>query len=548
MTKTKRQLRAEAVERLKQLPPMKMTGNQFVNAIVGPTALMTEQDINRALIDLLTDEELPDGDVAALLRKAARCTSVNTSVGDVLRYNVPGNGCSAWQTDEDACEALADMIERDYVPRKRWSEAVRAMKAAQDRMEQARDERDELQSRVDYLESRHCEWSDPNDLGDGCMLRHDDLVDKLRAERDEWKAKAERLDAKGTADETCPDAMGQASDELTCKMEAYTDVEFVVTQAPEVKDFTECANVCECSNCGNSFIVPSWWDSVIPQSAGWEPWPKWTCCPSCRALIVDDLGQNADMSEKGGDYVRNDGFASENVVSDPDGGSNVAYIAQDSREKLEADVRWEMSHYFAWDEKREEFIDKTMSWLDRQAAITERECLERATSERVGFDCAECAEGLGKELDARCDPLKARIAELEAERGYWHGQFMGCLTVAIRQENGPNLDKLMTYSPPEADGECWPTAETHVFTEGKASDVCASFLFEGKDKAKRKTVSGMRCWELSHVKAECPHCYHDEVMDIDEFSDDELWYGMPFGVMCSSCGRRFTVEVDDDDR
>lgn len=255
-----------------------------------------------------------------------------------------------------------------------------------------------------------------------------------------------------------------------------------------------------------------------------------------------------------GDAPANANFPAENDVRPQDVDANDGKTAStsrqdggmDTREKLEADVLDWAKHTNAVFIKSR--ANRIIEFLDRQAAITERECLERATSERVGFDCAECAEGLGKELDARCDPLKARIAELEAERGYWHGQFMGCLTVAIRQENGPNLDKLMTYSPPEADGECWPTAETHVFTEGKASDVCASFLFEGKDKAKRKTVSGMRCWELSHVKAECPHCYHDEVMDIDEFSDDELWYGMPFGVMCSSCGRRFTVEVDDDDR
>lgn len=60
---------------------------------------------------------LPEDDAVAILRKAAKCTSVNTSVGDVLRYNVPGNEPSAWQTAEDACEALADMVERDYVSR-----------------------------------------------------------------------------------------------------------------------------------------------------------------------------------------------------------------------------------------------------------------------------------------------------------------------------------------------------------------------------------------------------------------------------------------------
>ena len=44
-----------------------------------------------------------------------------------------------------------------------------------------------------------------------------------------------------------------------------------------------------------------------------------------------------------------------------------------------------------------------------------RYVVDALTAERIGFDCAECAEGLGRELDARCDPLKERIAELQRE-------------------------------------------------------------------------------------------------------------------------------------
>jgi hypothetical protein len=86
----------------------------------------------------------------------------------------------------------------------------------------------------------------------------------------------------------------------------------------------------------------------------------------------------------------------------------------DSRERLEADVRGAVHGAYAY----EDYIPENMifDWLDRQAAITERECMERATSERVGWDCAECAEGLGKYADGLCDPLKERIAELTAER------------------------------------------------------------------------------------------------------------------------------------
>lgn len=101
---------------------------------------------------------------------------------------------------------------------------------------------------------------------------------------------------------------------------------------------------------------------------------------------------------------------------------NVSQNSSDTRERLEQDIIAFVTWFDIAEDEREVPIkveadySTVMNWLDRQAAITERECMERATSERVGWDCAECAEGLGKELDARCDPLKERIAELEAER------------------------------------------------------------------------------------------------------------------------------------
>ena len=72
----------------------------------------------------------------------------------------------------------------------------------------------------------------------------------------------------------------------------------------------------------------------------------------------------------------------------------------DTREQLEADV----DELFRYQTLRDALVKHVIGLLDRQAAITERQCMERATSERVGWDCAECAEGLGK-----------RIAELTAK-------------------------------------------------------------------------------------------------------------------------------------
>jgi hypothetical protein len=49
---------------------------------------------------------------------------------------------------------------------------------------------------------------------------------------------------------------------------------------------------------------------------------------------------------------------------------------EDTREKLEEDVREEIGHYFSWQATRDQLSAKTLDFLDRQAAITEREVRE----------------------------------------------------------------------------------------------------------------------------------------------------------------------------
>ena len=64
-----RRSRAEAVERLRRLPPMRSTCSQYIDALIGPIVLRPElrttQDVTAALIDLLTDGEsldcIPEG-------------------------------------------------------------------------------------------------------------------------------------------------------------------------------------------------------------------------------------------------------------------------------------------------------------------------------------------------------------------------------------------------------------------------------------------------------------------------------------------------------
>lgn len=131
--------------------------------------------------------------------------------------------------------------------------------------------------------------------------------------------------------------------------------------------------------------------------------------------------------------------------------SDDSYKLVDTRELLEAEIRSEYNGAI------EHEADEIIGWLDRQAAITERQCMERATTERVGWDCAECAEGLGKELDARCDPLKERIAELTAERDQLKAELetYGKVPNQVKCDNCGTVENEPSQVPKlDADGTC----------------------------------------------------------------------------------------------
>ena len=71
-------------------------------------------DVVTGLADVYEQDtrEKLEADVVSILRNAANQTSINTSIGDMLRYTVPGSGAAPWQLEEDACEALASIAER----------------------------------------------------------------------------------------------------------------------------------------------------------------------------------------------------------------------------------------------------------------------------------------------------------------------------------------------------------------------------------------------------------------------------------------------------
>ena len=111
----------------------------------------------------------------------------------------------------------------------------------------------------------------------------------------------------------------------------------------------------------------------------------------------------------------NVGFGPESGVSDQDGGSNVACMAQDSREKLEKDLKTRLYEFggYCFSSREEHtdnvdtFFDEFVSLLDRQAAITEREL------EDVFLDRAEIII-TRREMEKR--DLQQQVDELKAER------------------------------------------------------------------------------------------------------------------------------------
>ncbi len=96
--------------------------------------------------------------------------------------------------------AIIRLLDRQAAITEREFIEVECMKCAKADKERESDYSEALAERDDViavlkaenaeLQSRHCEWSDPDSLGDGCMLRKDKRVDELTAERDQWREAA----------------------------------------------------------------------------------------------------------------------------------------------------------------------------------------------------------------------------------------------------------------------------------------------------------------------------------------------------------------------
>lgn len=79
----------------------------------------------------------------------------------------------------------------------------------------------------------------------------------------------------------------------TCKLDGYTDAAFRVVQAPDETDFIDYAEVCECTACGASVIVPHEYERVSCERD--ELWPTYNFCPHCGAKVIAPTTNNVDV-------------------------------------------------------------------------------------------------------------------------------------------------------------------------------------------------------------------------------------------------------------
>lgn len=87
-------------------------------------------------------------------------------------------------------------------------------------------------------------------------------------------------------DLTPAEALDAALGRGECRLSGYTDAAFRVVQASGQLDFIDYAEVCECSACGASFIVPHEYERIA--SGEDELWPKFNFCPNCGRKVVDE--------------------------------------------------------------------------------------------------------------------------------------------------------------------------------------------------------------------------------------------------------------------
>jgi len=126
----------------------------------------------------------------------------------------------------------------------------------------------------------------------------------------------------------------------------------------------------------------------------------------------NDAGEASMMSVEAFIAEHKDTLAPENVVTSDDVDAN---DGNDTREKLEADVREFSNVYYV---NNFNVYDKVIELLDRQAAMTEREMVDRYTNELRKF------KDMNNDAGEEIAELQSQLDEI-AELVGWHGEVDG---------------------------------------------------------------------------------------------------------------------------
>lgn len=388
MTKTKKQLRAEAVERLDS---MRLDTGSAVKRIATVLGVEWNPDnvpasvgaLHNMLRYLLVDDELPEGDAPSefaeiLMSLAADCSCMGDGI---VRHFEPKDV----QNDVDA---LMRVVERDYVSR-------------------------EVYDSLKKLSTDSDAW----------LKRK---VDELTAERDEWKAKAEQAmesyadvkDARDTwmsnylqAERAMNKAAGKwarADAELRAN-DGITNLEWLMENDRDfVADWISKASYCR---------YCAFWDDCDGSMGSEDPKcirgnREWLMAPHEEGNGISDnlrKSQDSEIESCGQD-------------ADQPKREEAPDCESDSREKLEADVL-EIARKINMTEDGIKACAKELNaLLDRQAAITESECLVKSVQGADAIAQAEIAE-LQDQLEsahAKNRALKAHISKIQEGRHGWH--------------------------------------------------------------------------------------------------------------------------------
>lgn len=442
MTKTKRQLRAEAVERLERLE--RRGESYFPTDVLHAVTPPKEAGID-VLIDLLTDDEPPEGDAVALLRTYATAEQSHQDPEHVM-------------LERGVFDRLADMVERDYVRRADFEAQHRTLCAVREQRDEWKskasnlaDQAKHFQTKCAKLETRCDEWQHAEE-------NYQDALQDIRAERDEWKAKAE----------------GQSNLEWMFENDAYFRVACMMMAhmcyGDDCEAFGEHATAygwllsehvdetvyqSEFTNCGHPYregsavldsgvIRPICFVDVHSKAQS-RTEPKLSELFGIWSGANDDSAPENDVTAEGdGANDGNANLGTDRGTSEPTSEPTSENLGKsqdseiDTREKLEADVRKYLdlpANCRGWGDYK-----AVCAWLDRQAAIIERQYKENYTGlgllhdlneygisvkylpseRRFTFDCSGCewpslAAQPDQEAYDRIAELEAKVDELAAD-------------------------------------------------------------------------------------------------------------------------------------